>query len=282
MAAGVTTVGNGPDSNGQNARDEHGRKLKLSRGPQDGAVVRLSGIHGDGPLLLAEGPETGLSVWRATGYETWVTLGSMAKAELPISRKIVVCADDDPPAHDFKQGGAVRRLKQALRDWRRDGRDVVKATPYAQHRGDKSDFNDVIQAAGVDAVQVRIEWALSPEFAAPSRVSVEQARDTRDQVTKRFFAVQSTWHPPAKDDTAPIPPPVHMLKLDTGAGKSDAARRQGASMLARMRAAGDDRTLAIAVPTHRLGDEQAAAFETVLEANPSYSGHGRDSAAGVA
>ncbi len=256
------------DATGQNARDKNGRKLKLSRGPQAGALVRFAAMPGQdsGPLLLAEGPETGLSAWRATGHETWVTLGSMAKAELPIGRKIVVCADDDPPAHDFKQGGAVRRLKQALRDWRRDGRDVVKATPYAQHRGDKSDFNDVIQAAGVDAVRARIEWALSPEFAAPSRVNVEEARDARDHVTKRFFAVQSTWQAPAKDDTAPIPPPVHMIKLDTGAGKSDAARRQGASMLARMRAAGDDRTLAIAVPTHRLGDEQAAAFGAVLEA----------------
>lgn len=254
------------DADGQNARDESGRKIKLSRGPQDGAVVRLGGIKADGPLLLAEGPETGLSVWRATGYETWVTLGSMSKAELPIGRKVVACADDDAPARDFKQGGAARRLKQALGQWQRARHDVVKATPWTQQREDGSDFNDLIRADGIEAVRTRIEWAMTPGFEAPRRVSVEDARAERDRATEAFYVAQAAWRPPAEDDPAPVPPPVHMVKLDTGAGKSDAARRQGAAMLAKMRAAGDERTLAIAVPSHKLGDEQAAAFEALPEA----------------
>ena len=251
------------DAEGQNARDANGRKIKLSRGPQDGACVRLPGINAGGPLLLAEGPETGLSVWRATDYETWIMLGSMAKAELPVGRKAVACADDDAPARDFKQGNAARRLKQALGQWQRTGHDVVQATPWAQRREDKSDFNDVIRADGIEAVRARIEWALSPGFKVPQRVSVEDARAQRDRVTEAFYAAQAAWQPPAEDDPAPVPPPVHMVKLDTGAGKSEANRRYGASMLARMRAAGDQDTLAIGVPRLDLGDEQATAFNAL-------------------
>ena len=46
---------------------------KQTFGVMAGAVVRLPGT--DGALLVAEGPETALSVWAATGMATWATCG---------------------------------------------------------------------------------------------------------------------------------------------------------------------------------------------------------------
>jgi putative DNA primase/helicase len=53
---------------------------KVTNGVQVSAAIRLPALLPDAPLLLAEGPETGLSVWAATGAETWVALGSMSRA----------------------------------------------------------------------------------------------------------------------------------------------------------------------------------------------------------
>ena len=51
-----------------------------------------------GPLLLAEGPETGLSGWRATGYQTFIVLGGLARFKPPAGRVVIALGDDDLPA----------------------------------------------------------------------------------------------------------------------------------------------------------------------------------------
>jgi putative DNA primase/helicase len=69
----------------------HNGKLKLSYGRLRDAAVRLPGD--DRALLLAEGPETALSCWWATGIATWSNLGAIARAPLdgvPLDRLIVV------------------------------------------------------------------------------------------------------------------------------------------------------------------------------------------------
>ncbi len=78
-----------------NVQDAGGRKKKLTRGCLAGAAVRLPGPLG-GPLLLSEGPESGLSVWVPTGFETWIALGSIASLTPPPGRTLLVCIDDDP------------------------------------------------------------------------------------------------------------------------------------------------------------------------------------------
>src|SRR4051812_28687494 len=65
--------------------DGQAKKIrKISRGAfaATGAVVRLPG-PATGPLLIGEGPETGLSPWAATEFETWISLGSLSKLPLP-------------------------------------------------------------------------------------------------------------------------------------------------------------------------------------------------------
>ena len=111
--------------------------------------MRLPGD--DRALLLAEGPETALSCWHATGITTWSNLGAIARAPLdavPLDRLIVVCADDDP-----RNAPANKALRDAIRDWRRQGRRVVLVKPHALTKRDKSDFNDALKADGRDAVR---------------------------------------------------------------------------------------------------------------------------------
>lgn len=268
---------------GDDARKaDDGKPSKLSRGPQDGALVRLPGDPA-GPLLVAEGPETGLSVWRATGAETWVSLGTMAKAELPLGRRVVIAADDDPRRPiDGKPANAAKQLRQAVARWRKAGVDLVVAYPWKDRRADKSDFNDTLKAEGIEAVRTRIEAALNPKAPAVVRVSVKQARADLAEAVGTFMAAAAAWVPPGDDDTdddearPALPPPVHAIRVDVGAGKSEAARaglvgllaqmRAAQTMVAKLRAKGDTRSVAIAVPTHALGGEQAQKLIDMPEA----------------
>jgi hypothetical protein len=144
---------------GRNRLRPDGKKIKLTAGRLAGATVRLPGLSVDGPLQLAEGSETGLSVWAATGHETWITLGRMGGAELPADKRriMVVCADDDPPEHP-----AAIALAIAISGWRADGRKVAIARPWASPRGDKSDFNALIREAP-------LQCARQPSSAADLR-----------------------------------------------------------------------------------------------------------------
>ncbi|OYV35121.1 MAG: hypothetical protein B7Z80_19310 [Rhodospirillales bacterium 20-64-7] len=136
---------------------------KATNGVMDGAYVRLPGLA-DGPLMLAEGPETGLSVWTATGAETWLSTGGIIRHEPPPGRRVVICRDDDKP-----ESPSDRALSRTLRSWRATGVDIVVATPWAGQRGDKTDFNDTMKAGGAEAVRARIDAALLTGFkAAPA------------------------------------------------------------------------------------------------------------------
>ena len=258
---------------------ETGRKLKISNGPQSGAVVRLGAMDDtcDGPLLLAEGPETGLSVWRATGHEVWITLGSMSRMEPPVGRQIVVCADDDPPAADIKNGRATKALRAAVRRWRGDGASVIVATPYEVPKGLKGDFNDVLREGGLEAVAARITAAF-PTLDIPARQTLFDARATLDGVTGAFFDDAAVWHAAVAEyaimtaswdeETGnplcrPMPasaPPVHMIRCDVGVGKSASARSY-TSVFLKDREPGDTRPVFFSVPTHKLGEEQVRAFQ---------------------
>ena len=130
------------------------RKKKRTRGPLDGAYVRLPGSI-SGPLLLAEGPENGLSGWRATGYQTFIVLGGLTRCKPPTGRVVIALRDDDAP-----DSPAAKAFDAWVEKCREAGVNLVVATPWAKPRGDKSDFNDVLQEAGLDAVRQRIRDAV--------------------------------------------------------------------------------------------------------------------------
>ena len=59
-------------------------------------------------------------------------------------------------------------------------------------------------------------------------------------------------------ETAILPPPVMAVRVDTGLGKSYAARRATVDLVRTLRAAGDRRAAVLAVPRHNLAEEYAA------------------------
>ena len=282
--------------------------VKMTNGPQDGAVVRLPGDPA-GPLLLAEGPETGLAAWSSTRHETWIALGGIGGVELPRGRRVAAISDDNPVAHDAKKGGAAKALNKAVAAWRKAGVDLVVVTPWEARRRDKSDMADVILAHGTDAVRSRIQAALEPGRAAVDRVPLADAERAVAAAVGVFFAkvdglseARVEWDrkaaaamqgcqpveegsapaplpfdaepAPMTDDDwaaaidtpAPAPEPItctHGVRVDVGVGKSHAAREEVGRTLAAMRARGDKRTIAIAVPAHALGEQQAAAWQVL-------------------
>jgi putative DNA primase/helicase len=240
---------------GGKKRTDEDRPVKQSFGPQDGAVVRLPGT-GDA-LLVAEGPETGLTAWAASGHETWIALGSMSKVEPPALRRLLVMADDDP-----RDAPAAKLLRKAVGKWRGEAREVAVVTPWSRRRFDKTDLNDLAQREGIEAVRAKIAAALKPEDPHPpgARLPVPLARRQLGAAVAGFFSKARAFDPDAED--AP-PPVVHGIKGGVGLGKSDLARQGAAELLTHLRASGDQRTGAILVPTHKLGKEHVLAFEAL-------------------
>jgi putative DNA primase/helicase len=154
---------------------------KLTFGVMANAFVRLPGPT-DGPLLLAEGPETALSVWAATEYATLASIGPITRHEPPVGRRIVLCRDDDR-----LQSPADQALKLAIASWHGAGIDAVIATPWKVRREDRSDFNDVIQAGGIAAVRTRIAAALDPPHDSISRLTIEAGQVALQAAIDDFY-----------------------------------------------------------------------------------------------
>lgn len=131
--------------------DEGASTLRLAAGP-DG---------NPGVLLHAEGAETGLSVAAATGFATWVAFGSRFDVQHDVLN--IICSDDDAP-----DSNRAKAFQTRLEEWKAVGIRFQIATPWAQPRGDASDFNDVMRERGADEVRERILAAIpSPRPSGP-------------------------------------------------------------------------------------------------------------------
>jgi predicted P-loop ATPase len=121
------------------------RTNKAHDGWADVAAVRFPGIA---PVVLCEGVETALSVWQATGQESWACLGisNIARAPLPEGASVIVARDGDAP-----NSKADQQLRQAVTVLRTRGHDVTVAEPPPGQ-----DFNDILQSDGEDAVRMLI------------------------------------------------------------------------------------------------------------------------------
>jgi putative DNA primase/helicase len=238
----------------RDGKTDDGRGLaKQSYGPVSRGVVRLPG-RAVGPLCICEGAETGLSVWAATGHETWVLLGGLKRAAdiAPRGRRVVLCRDDDN-----RTSPAAKVGKTAIRALRRAGVDVVDAFPWGTRRADKSDFNDLARESGLGAVRQRINLAIIDRPSIDQMlVPVEEARRRIDRRVGEFFDLASGWR---QGET----PPVHALGVTVGAGKTEAALRHSLRLLAQLRADRDERVVVIAVPEHRLSAEIAGRFNAL-------------------
>lgn len=163
-----------------------GKGNKLSYGPVGrGAAVVFAEVNVT-DIIVAEGPETGLSIAACTGLEVRCTLGTLNKYTPPAGRTVIAAIDDDP-------WGSPASLKgnEAIRNWRKRGLLVHSAHPWAERREDKSDFNDLLKSEGADAVLARIKVAL-PRPAVPNPsplLEVDDARALLESVARRFFDV---------------------------------------------------------------------------------------------
>ena len=165
------------------------RAVKVSNGVFSGAgvAVRLPG-SATGPLLVAEGPETGLAAWASTGHETWIALGSVGKVQPPAGRRVVLVSDDNPGREDRRLGAAERGVEKTLAEWQGRGLDAVRALPWPERRHDRSDFADVILRHGPDAVRERIAPAVEAPARAVSDALNLKGRDMSDASDARIPA----------------------------------------------------------------------------------------------
>lgn len=159
--------------------------VKVTNGVLADAVVRLPGDP-NGPLLLAEGPETGLSVWAATQHEVWITLGksNIAKVPAPHGRRVVVCAE---------YGKVDGYLDDEIAAWRDAGIDAVAAWPWAKRPTTGTDFNDLLLKSGVAAVKKAINEACA--LLQPSKPDPHYPRPLMgfDAASGRLRKVVAAW-----------------------------------------------------------------------------------------
>ena len=131
---------------------------KPSFGAITGSVAKFSARDDSkqsGPLVIAEGPESALSIWQATGLETWAVFGvsNWKNAPLPLDREVILAPDRDLPASP-----AGRAFRKAVAHHLARGCNL-KVAVAPELRGSKRDLNDTAMRAGDDAVRAAIAAA---------------------------------------------------------------------------------------------------------------------------
>lgn len=128
---------------------------KPAFGSIQGHPARFRAKIKGGPLYVAEGPESALTIWAATGAETWAVFGSSGwkAAPLPLDRQIILCPDRDADGSP-----AQKAFAKAVALHIEDGRNIWIATA-PEEPGSKCDLNDTIQRAGIEAVRDALDAA---------------------------------------------------------------------------------------------------------------------------
>lgn len=236
-------------------------RAKTSLGPIGVGFFRLDGR---GPVHVAEGPETALAVWLATGAPVLACLG-------PITANRVNAAPCAPAALLVLAGDAAAPDSPAART-------LASATAAALARGlavrvavpdgpSGADWNDTLRADGPAAVVAAIAAApiQTPAAwgAASDTVPTQTVFEARRTVAEAFKAWAATV--PDFDPAADTVAPVVAVRVSTGVGKSYTARRAAVDLVRDLRARGDGRAVVVAVPRHNLGDEYADALAFLAE-----------------
>jgi len=257
---------------------------KRTNGTLSGAAVRFADATGNrAEIVLAEGPETALSVWLATGLETWACLGvsNIAKAPVPAGARIIVARDADKPGSP-----ADKNIQATLAKLVKRGFAVSVACPPTD-----ADFNDVLVRGGAGAVLDLIAGAVpymvpdQPAVAAPispppdpAAPSVEQVRDMlrdnlgslpREVQAYRIALGQHEVHRALREaapasysgrrDLRGLAPPVPVQRgviAATGLGKSSILRE---SVIQELRRLFPGDPVIVTAPTLSLCEEAAAA-----------------------
>ena len=238
------------DAAGRPLLDGAGRKRKLSLGPVGAGVVRLPGDPA-GPLVIAEGGETALAIWSATGRETWACLGAVRPGldleAVARERLLVIAADDDA---ELPIAPSQKAVGDALKAWRLAGRRVVPVWPRAVRRHDKGDFADVLLEDGAEAVRARFAEALRADARTQVRngMPVAVARAKLGEMMRETIGglLGAGWG--REDETSP--PPAALVAASLGLGKTEAGLAEALRLIAEGRG-----PIVVATPTHKLNGE---------------------------
>jgi hypothetical protein len=128
-------------------------------------------------ILIAEGPETALSIQEAhPSFAVFASLGVTNFARVPISantQQIIFCADNDG-----KKAASQVVLKKAADGLAKQGVTVWIAKP----EGLKQDFNDVLKKEGVVAIQKYLQQAVILQNARTAKNLVHKTQQAAQQV----------------------------------------------------------------------------------------------------
>lgn len=96
--------------------------------------------------MIAEGPESALSIWQATGCETWTVFGvpGVTSAPVPLDRTVILAPDRD--ASDSPAGVAFRKAVAHHLGWIEGAQagGVLKIAVAPKLIGSKQDLNDTL------------------------------------------------------------------------------------------------------------------------------------------
>ena len=148
--------------------------------------ARTSRINKNAPLVVAEGPESALSIWYSTGYETWSVFGSSGwvTAPIPLGRPVILAPDRDAPGSQADNAFAKAVMHHLVRGI--EPRIAIAPEPV----GSKNDLNDTLmrQNGGPAAVRASIERAIDvPEHM---KEEARQMKDKARQLMKQQQARQ--------------------------------------------------------------------------------------------
>ncbi len=161
----------GPDGKPQSVQTitADGSKLFMAGGKMAGGYFSIKGDAG--PLVVCEGLATGLSLHEATGHTVLVAFNAgnleavarMAREKYP-ERSIILAGDDDHATPG--NPGLTKATAAAL------AVGGMLAIPVFAQAGGGTDFNDLHQAEGLEAVKAQVEAAQAPE---PTQAEEPQA-----------------------------------------------------------------------------------------------------------
>jgi putative DNA primase/helicase len=196
-----------------------GRKKFSAGGRVSGCFHVIGDVTASAWLLIAEGYATAATLHKATGYavvaafdEANIRHVSAAMRQLHPDAKLLICADDDSQteAKTGKNPGiaaAGAAAKSVRGVWcKPDGLPV-----------DKTDFNDLAAASGLDAVRKQIAGAVSKAIN-PSAALPEAALDTKVD---------------ASNDAKAQPESSATTLKQTGQGTDKGRRKQGSTATAK-------------------------------------------------
>jgi phage/plasmid primase-like uncharacterized protein len=201
--------------------DGEGNKMFLTGGRKKGCYHAMGKAADAGVIYIAEGYATAASVHEAMGGAVAAAfdcgnlrpVAEALRAKYP-DAKIVLCADDDYQRENNPGRTHATEAARAVGG-------LVAVPTFGESRPEgATDFNDLHQAQGLDAVRACIEAAAPPAGAATHEAAQTCAGVTVSYGGGRFRTDDDgVWFdPPAKDDAdTPDPPRWLCSRLDVRA-----------------------------------------------------------------